>query len=311
MAEINDEAEEQEEMVEEEEEVDEETLALRREKWQPYLTYVDNLISKGLIQAVSTSICYILDETDPEGNMFPLFEIQLYLENPHINFRPAVELDDPEGFYVFFEGLLLDMVKMGILIPRVDPEMLEERENYGTDVAEEFGIVFMMEETCNRVKLALVDIQEHAHIYEVFSWLWLDSRQEYLDYFLRYAQYVAIEDREMISEHPDYLPEHLKLKKPELSDFKDEIDYFMDLYQKCDQLSNEYIACQWLRLDIKPFKQSLLNTICKWANVLKDYLVNRITTQYVLTIIIVIKLRILCIYQKNHEIENYRDSWRI
>lgn len=103
----------EEEQVEEEEEVDEETLAMRREKWQPYLSYVDNLISKGLIQAVSTrlliiilliyrhyisynmqyfirikksiyyvfrSICYILDETDPEGDIYPSFEIQMCLE---------------------------------------------------------------------------------------------------------------------------------------------------------------------------------------------------------------------------------------
>lgn len=49
----------EEEQVEEEEEVDEETLAMRREKWQPYLSYVDNLISKGLIQAVSTRLLII------------------------------------------------------------------------------------------------------------------------------------------------------------------------------------------------------------------------------------------------------------
>ncbi|XP_054007035.1 uncharacterized protein LOC128891521 [Hylaeus anthracinus] len=47
---------EQEETVEEEEEIDEEILAMRRAKWQPYLSYVDNLVSKGLIQAVSTRL---------------------------------------------------------------------------------------------------------------------------------------------------------------------------------------------------------------------------------------------------------------
>lgn len=51
---------EEQEQVEEEEEVDEETLAMRREKWQPYLSYVDNLISKGLIQAVSTRLLIII-----------------------------------------------------------------------------------------------------------------------------------------------------------------------------------------------------------------------------------------------------------
>ncbi|XP_015433748.1 PREDICTED: dynein beta chain, ciliary-like [Dufourea novaeangliae] len=271
---------EEEEMVEEEEEVvDEETQALRREKWEPYLIYVDNLISKGLIQAVSTSICYILDETDPEGNIYPLFEIQLHLEVNIIGFRPRLEIDDPEGFYSFFESLLLDMMKMGTLIQRVDPQIAEEQENYATDLAEEEGIVFMLEETCNRVKLALAEVKEHAQIYETFSWLWIDDKQEYLDYFLRYAKYVSPTDREMLAEHPDYVPENFKPKKPDLSDFKQEIDYFMSLYESCDQNSNEYVACTWLRLDVKPFKQSLLNLICKWANVLKEYLVNLITKQ--------------------------------
>ncbi|XP_017887523.2 dynein beta chain, ciliary-like [Ceratina calcarata] len=268
---------EAEEEVEEEEEIDEETAAMRKEKWQPYLSYVDNLISKGFIQAVSTSICYILDETDPEGDLLPSFEIQICLENPSIVFRPSVDVNDPEGFYKNFETLLLDMMKMATLIPRVDAETHEDQEDYSTDVAEEEGIVFMLEETCNRVKLALVEVKEHAQTYEKYSWLWLDDRQEYLQYFLEFSKYVRPEDREMID--LGHIPEDLKEKKPELEDFKKEIDFFLDLYNECDKMKNEEVFCRWLRLDVKPFKQSLLNTICKWSNVLKDHLVNRITTQ--------------------------------
>ncbi|KOC63491.1 Dynein beta chain, ciliary [Habropoda laboriosa] len=242
-------AEGQEEVEEEEEEVDEETLAMRREKWQPYLYYVDNLVSKGLIQAVSTSICYILDETDPEADIHPSFEIQMSLGNPSINFHPSLELDDPEGFYTFFESLLLDMIKMGTLVPRVDPELREEQENYAIDVAEEDGIIFMLEETCNRAKLALVEVKEHAQKYDTYSWLWQDNKQEY------------------------------KYKKPDLATFKREIDYFMDLYKQIDQMPNEEVFCRWLKLDLKSFKQTLLNITCKWANVLKEHLVNTITTE--------------------------------
>jgi len=77
------------------------------------------------------SICYLLDETDPESNVSPLFEIHLSLEIPHIVFHPAVDLDDPESFYTFYEGLLLDIMRMGTLIPRVDPNIATEREHYG------------------------------------------------------------------------------------------------------------------------------------------------------------------------------------
>ncbi|KAG5306381.1 DYHC protein, partial [Pseudoatta argentina] len=138
-----------------------EEIAENMTTWKPYLAYVDNLISKALIQAASTSICYLLDETDPESNVSPLFEIHLSLEIPHIVFHPAVDPDDPESFYTSYEGLLLDIMRMGTLIPRVDPDIATEREHYGVDLAEEENIVFMLEETCNRIKLGLVQAQEY------------------------------------------------------------------------------------------------------------------------------------------------------
>lgn len=78
-----------------------------------------------------TSICYILDETDPEGKALPLFEIQLHLETSDLVFHPSVMLEDENGFYIFYEGLMFDIMKMGTLIPRIDLEKVTERENYG------------------------------------------------------------------------------------------------------------------------------------------------------------------------------------
>lgn len=86
---------------------------------------------KNFSQCFFFSICYILDETDPEASIFPLFEVQLCLETPDIVFRPPVQINDPQGFYVFYEGLMFDMMKMGTLISRLDPEKTLERENYG------------------------------------------------------------------------------------------------------------------------------------------------------------------------------------
>ena len=70
-------------------------------------------------------ISYIYYNNSVIVNFFSIF-----LQNLNITFRPSVEVDDPEGFYVFFESLLLEMMKMGTLIPRVDPELHENQENY-------------------------------------------------------------------------------------------------------------------------------------------------------------------------------------
>lgn len=83
-------------------------------------------------------MCYILDETDPECNASPLFEIQLSLENCNLVFQPSINIDDPNGFYAFYEDLLLDIMKMATLIKRVDPDIAEEREHYGV-----FIIIFI------------------------------------------------------------------------------------------------------------------------------------------------------------------------
>ncbi|XP_014471080.1 PREDICTED: dynein beta chain, ciliary-like [Dinoponera quadriceps] len=242
-------------------------------KWRPYLAYVDDSISKALIQAVSSSICYLLDETDPESNVSPLFEIQLSLQPPNILFHPAVDPDDPEGFYAFFESLLLDMMRMGTLMPRVNPDVATE--HYGHDLAEEEGIVFMLEETCNRIKLGLVQAQEYIITFDKFAWLWLDDKQEYLNLFLRFGRALTDKEKAMVAEDS----EHLRERKPQLCDFKREIDYFVELYGKCNALENETVFLRWLRLDMRAFKQALLNIICKWTNTFKTYLIDRVNSE--------------------------------
>lgn len=118
-------------------------------------------------------------------------------------------------------------------------------------------------------------------IFEPFSWLWLNDKQQYLNLFLRFGRALTDEEKEMVAQGPENLPEHLKERKPGLDDFKREIDYFMELYKKCDQLENEKIFLRWLRLDLRSFKQALLNTICKWTNLFKTYLVDHVNNQYV------------------------------
>ncbi|KAK2582958.1 hypothetical protein KPH14_009015 [Odynerus spinipes] len=266
------------ELTEEEAALQAELEAQRQIKWKPYLSYVDNLIYESLVQAVSTSLCYILDETDPESHFFPLFEIQLSLDNSNLVFQPSVDIDDPDGFYAFYEGLLLDIMKMGTLIKRIDPDIAEEREHYGIDLAEEENITFMLEETSNRIKLGLYQAEEYIQVFKPLSWLWLDDKKEYLDLFLRFGRKLTKEEKNIVTQSPHNLPDTIKERKPTLEDYRREIDFFMDLYKECDQIEDEHILLCWLRIDLKPFKQALLNIICKWAHVLKKHLMDSVNT---------------------------------
>lgn len=101
-----------------------------------------------------------------------------------------------------------------------------------------------------------------------------------MNLFLRFARTLTDEEKAQES-----LSEQLKEKKPELADFKREIDYFMDLYKKCDEFENEKVFLRWLRLDLRAFKQELLNTICKWTNLFKTHLVDYVNTEYIVVYI--------------------------
>lgn len=116
-------------------------------------------------------------------------------------------------------------------------------------------------------------------IFEPFSWLWLDDKQQYLNLFLRFGRALTEEEKEMVAQESEYLSERLKERKPGLADFKKEIDYFTELYKKCDQLENEKVFLRWLRLDTRALKQTLLNIICKWTNLFKTHLVDHVNNE--------------------------------
>lgn len=135
-------------------------------------------------------------------------------------------------------------------------------------------------------------------IFDPFSWLWLDDKQQYLNLFLRFGRALTDEEKDIIAQ--ENLSEHLKEKKPELADFKREIDFFMGLYKKCDEFENEKIFLRWLRLDIRALKQTLLNTICKWANLFKTHLVDHVNTEYVFVVTYTyIIIRVLYVFLNN------------
>lgn len=101
-------------------------------------------------------------------------------------------------------------------------------------------------------------------------------------HFLRFAKDLSDEEKDIVGQSPENLSDYIKEKKPELADFKKQIDYFMEFYNECDEIENDKVFFQWLRINNKPFKQALLNTICKWTNVLKTHLVDRVNSRFVL-----------------------------
>jgi len=47
-------------------------------KWEAYLTFIDNLVIDGLLQAVAASLGFFLDETDPVLTQGVLLEVRKF-----------------------------------------------------------------------------------------------------------------------------------------------------------------------------------------------------------------------------------------
>jgi dynein heavy chain len=44
-------------------------------------------------------------------------------------------------------------------------------------------------------------------------------------------------------------------------------------------MKTEQIFSAWFQVDLRPFRQALLNTVCKWSNMFKQHLVDHVTSR--------------------------------
>lgn len=54
--------------------------------------------------------------------------------------------------------------------------------------------------------------------------------------------------------------------------FHFQIDKWLDLYEKCENIESYYVICNWLLIDQRLLKFRILNECSKWANIFKEYL---------------------------------------
>ena len=91
----------------------------------------------------------------------------------------------------------------------------------------------------------------------------------------RYGHQITPEEIEQFGE--DGIPE----VSPTLDQFKEQIDSYEKLYLEMEQVEPVVTFDTWFRLDCKPFKAALLNTIKRWSLLFKQYLIDHVTNRCV------------------------------
>ena len=84
-----------------------------------YMSLLKYIFDLGLLKAVSSSIGFLLDQTDPNLTKTALIEIRLELSEPDVIFRPPIDSNLVGNFSDQIEGYVEDVYQMCALIPRI------------------------------------------------------------------------------------------------------------------------------------------------------------------------------------------------
>lgn len=240
--------------------------------WKAYTAFVDKIVLDGFHKIVHCSLAYFLKETDfVKAHPDPLFEAQLQLKPSEMVFTPSMNYGDSDGFYELVEGLVGNVYKQGSLVPRIAKHL--EQDNYQHDLESKNDLSDMKQELMERVNAILTKANEYKDSFNKYAYLWVDDRKEFMRQFLLYNHVLTQEEIEANAETG--VPE----TPPTLEQFKEQVDQYEKTYEDVSKLDDVTLIDKWFRVDSKPFKTSLLNTIKKWSYMFKQYLMDDVTNR--------------------------------
>lgn len=237
--------------------------------WEMYVDFVDGLVEEYLYKAVGCSLGYISEHMDSINNLSPLFEAQLELQEPELVFIPSLD-EDPKGFHAILTNLITDIIQIAANFPRLSTTRatyLEEIQSH-KDISE-----MKTEITCN-VQKVMSDAMEFCDSFQTYSYFWLDNKDTYLKNFLLYSRQLTPDEMDLVYTKDSLAPKH---SPPKMEHFREQIDLYETVFGEVEGMKTEQIFHSWFKVDIRPFKHALLNTVRKWGNMFKDHLVNNVT----------------------------------
>jgi len=242
--------------------------------WLSYVDFVDNIVYENILKTVGVSVGYLAENMDPENNYAPLFESRLELVEPNLVFVPSLDPEDPMGFNNMLIELMRDIMKMGSLIKRLKPN---EKRNYVEMIKENQDIIDMRREILNGVDLVMEEASRFCRQFERYSYLWLDDREECMEYFLEYGRMLDPDEIELILINDPNQPPPQPCQ-PTIEAFREQIDNYESLFNEIEDIGPFQVFSSWFQVDVRPFRQALLNTVCKWGNMFKEHLVTTVTS---------------------------------
>uniref|UniRef100_A0A8C4MJA6 Dynein axonemal heavy chain 9 n=1 Tax=Equus asinus asinus TaxID=83772 RepID=A0A8C4MJA6_EQUAS len=230
--------------------------------WKTYVSYIDDLLLDGFFLAIECSLKYLLENTECKAGLTPIFEVQLSLAIPELVFYPSLESGVKGGFYDIVEGLVTSIFRISSLVPKLSPQ--SGSPHYQVDMESMADLASMRSVLMGRVQSMMALCCCYRNTFSHYSYLYVEDRKEILGQFLLYGHVLTPEEIEAHAE--DGIPEN----PPSLHQFKVQIDSYEKLYEEVCRLEPVKVFDYWMKIDVRPFKASLLNIIKKWSLMFKQ-----------------------------------------
>ena len=215
------------------------------------------------------SLTHLLDETDPSLCPAPLFTARLELCEPEVIFRPSLERKMAGNLYDIWSSLLEDIYTMADLLPR----LAHSGQTYLTIVRNHRELKKLKKTLIERVERTIASANETKNNYLQYSYLWLESKSDYMDNFLTYARQLDDNDIQKLQ-----AGEKIKQVKPKLADFQREINHFESIYEDIKKLDKSLEFSSWFKVDVNPLKTTLQMCVKKWSYLFKKHLIDMVVT---------------------------------
>lgn len=240
--------------------------------WTDYVSFIDGIISNNLLLTVGVSMGYIAEQMDPANNLAALFESRLELIDPDIVFVPSLDPNDPKGFNHLLAGLIEDITHMTSLIRRVRSDT---DETYHQIIGRNCDMIYMKMEILDGVNKVVQEAADFCRGFERYSYLWLEERDYSMELFLTYGRLLDQDEIDLVMAKEETAPEPCA---PTIEAFREQIDNYESLYTEIENIDPLQVFNAWFQVDVRPFRQAVLNIVRKWGNMFKNHLVDRVTS---------------------------------
>ncbi|KAF4019994.1 hypothetical protein G4228_011768 [Cervus hanglu yarkandensis] len=244
--------------------------------WKIYVEFIDDIVVEGFFQAIMHDLDFFLKNTEKQLKPAPFFQAQMILMPPEILFKPSLEREAGDGFYDLVEEMLCSSFRMSAQMKRVAAHL--EIENYQSDVDNMLGLAEGRQEIMRRVADVISKVLDFRNTLDMYAYLWVEDRAEFMKQFLLYGPTVSAEEME------PHVNEEVPEQSPTLEQFKEQarktlssqssfwIDIYEALYVQMSKFDDFRVFDSWFKVDMKPFKVSLMNIIRKWSWMFQEHL---------------------------------------